>query len=200
MIAPASLRVLTVHDQFDGAFHRVAQLLVQLPVVNHAVGLGQKQGAKPMAVHGAMKRPLPADEIALAIVAADHVLQGARNHLAVDAATGLMAAGHEGQAGEAGNGNIAVVRAVAERAVAILPRRQVTEPLVDGPLRLRRDHVLGSAAVRKLLAVPGTQFVSGKRQAQHSDAGLEEESATGIHCSLPYHIAGLRLQFKTTSS
>src|SRR5207253_112331 len=63
LIAPAAFVILIVNDELYGPLERIAELLAQFAVVDHAVDLGEEERAKAVAVHRAVRHASPADEV-----------------------------------------------------------------------------------------------------------------------------------------
>src|SRR5262249_14899924 len=125
----------------------------QLFFVDHAVGFAQEQGGETMAVHRPVQTAVEDSVVVvnvplgLGLDLFEDVVHGFGYDLTVFAPAGLVAARHEGQATQAGNGQVALVVGGAEGAVGVLVAGQGGKALVDGLLGRRGNHPLGGAAV-----------------------------------------------------
>ena len=104
-----------------------------------------------------------------------------------------MAAGHEREPGQAGDGNAAVLRAGAERAVGVLIAGQVSQPRLDGVLGGLIEHPLGQVGIggvvlnmlgfdRRLCQVVAGRTIRGQTEEA---AGQAEEAAGPQNHPLP---------------
>ncbi len=123
------------------------QPTAQLGLVDHAIALGQEQCAEAVAVHGAvLLRGSVVEEAGwmagtgVALLQGDEELEDAGNSATVASAAGLVAAGEEGDAAQAGDGDVAVVVEGAEGAVVMLLGVEVGQAAVDGVLGGGVDH------------------------------------------------------------
>ena len=82
----------------------------------------QKERAKAMAVHGALLHPRGIGEKAgrKTLFLTEDKLQRARDHTTITAATGLIPPGHERQAGQAGDRDVAPIQVGTERPILML--------------------------------------------------------------------------------
>src|SRR5262249_13176880 len=129
----AALLVLRALDEADGHLELVADLVV----LGHAVDFAEEEGGEAMAVHGAVGL-VGGDEAGFLGGIADE-LDALGDVLAVLAAAGEVAGGHEGearQAGDAGGGGVA-----AEGAVGLLGLGEPVQAPGDGELLFVGDLV-----------------------------------------------------------
>ena len=149
-------------------------LLAQVLVGHHAADLGQEQRGEAMAVHRAVRRGQGVVQeagLVAAFLAKDEA-DRVGDDTAVVSALGLMAAGHEGQAAQAGHGGVARVVAGAERAVGPAVGGEVSQAALDRLVGLVGNHAPGGRAVgQSVVAVPGGIARQGQASAGRAEQG-----------------------------
>ena len=127
LVAPAALAVLGVDDEPDGLF----ELFADLGASGHAVGFGQEERAEPVTVHRHVVARCGGSHQARAAGVVEDVLEGSVNGLAVGAAAWAGAGGHHRQRGQAGDRDVAAIRARAVRTVGVLTPGEPGEAGLD---------------------------------------------------------------------
>ena len=156
---------------------------------------GEEERAEAVAIHRPVRlRIRDVEEARLVpVFTIEDVLESGFDCLAVSAATRLVTARHQRQAGQARDGDVAVIlRLVAERPVVVLVSHQVVEPSVDGFLCFRRDQLLRIAAVRQPFAVVREQAGRGFPETQDQAAAVCKELTPRRHGSLSLTAAFFR--------
>ncbi len=128
MYAPAAFGVLAFLDEADGFL----EFFLDGFVGAHAVDFGEEEGGEAVGVHDAVG--LVGGEQAGFLGAVEDVVEGVLDDVAVLAAAGEVAGGHEGEGGKGGDGGVGVVAAVggAEGALAGLMGGEPGEAFFDG--------------------------------------------------------------------
>ena len=148
IVAPAALLVLGLLDEADGLDEALVESVGQGGVAaagGHAVDLAEEEGGEAVPVHGAVGG-VAGDEAALVAVGED-VLGALGDVLAVAAPAREVAVGHEGDAGEGGDGDVLAEATVAEAAVGDLLGGEGLEALLDGGRQLGGDLVDGGVVL-----------------------------------------------------
>ena len=191
VVAPASLVVLRAFDESDGLDERfvdAAGALVVGSAAGHAVDLAEEERREPVAVHRTVGG-LVGDEPGVGDVV-EYVVEPSFDGVAVGPAVGEIAVGHESDARERGDGDVAPEPPAAERPVLVLERGEGLESVVDGLVELWCDLVGHGVVFGGRVAVGPSRGVGLLRERGGGECGGEEECEGVGH--LPASSASLR--------
>src|ERR1043165_698305 len=145
---------LRLDDELNSAFQRGMDLLLLFFVRDRPVGLGQEKHAKSVTVHRPMQGvPRGMQETGYVLVLlADDIVDRLAENVSVGAFARFVPATEKRQSSQAGDGDVAMVRLGAPRAVRVLLRFQIAKASIDRCLGLLGDLLL------RLFCVLGTDI------------------------------------------
>ena len=178
LIAPASFGILGVHDQVHG----FGQFVAHVRAACHAVGFGQEQCGKTVAVHRAMPGILGHVNEAFVPGVVQDELDRPADFLAIGPLLGRTSRGDKRNPGQRRRPRYGSSRP-SQRTIFLLPLGQICQAAIDAAQRGRR-HQFHAAAVRRVVTIRRSRTRS-PREDRHRHGRQHGLAVPGLHGSDP---------------